>query len=243
MKLVQLNTWGGRVENSLRRFIQTEKPDIFCMQEIISYKHGDPIIFMPIEHIQTIGNLEYRVFGASNSFKFMKDRAYFGNAILSNKEITKSEVIFTNLEYVEDFSYEEHDYNVRNLVHATIEHNGQQINILTHHGFHVPENKDGNVDTERQIDQIADYIQSLDGHIILTGDFNLKPTSKSLGRLNKLLSNLSIDYKLKTTRNELTHKTEVCDYIFISSDIKINDFRASLEIISDHQALILDFDI
>lgn len=243
MKLIQLNTWGGRLDNSLQRFLTNENPDIFCGQEAISYEYGDSILFLPIEQMQTLANLDHQVFGATASFKFMEGDAYFGNVILSKKEIARSETVFTNLEYVEDFNFEVHDYNIRNFVHAVIKHGDKEINVLTHHGFHVANNKDGNSETDQQMNQIADYVESLDGSIILTGDFNLKPTSSSLIRLNTMLKNLSIDYNLTTTRNYLTHKSEVCDYIFVSNDVQIKDFRAAPEIISDHQALVLEFDI
>jgi endonuclease/exonuclease/phosphatase family metal-dependent hydrolase len=50
-------------------------------------------------------------------------------------------------------------------------------------------------------------------------------------------------YKFETTRNELTHKTEVCDYVFVSDDVKVKEFYASDRLVSDHAALILDFSL
>jgi len=77
----------------------------------------------------------------------------------------------------------------------------------------------------------------------LAGDFNLSPHSESLKIINGRLTNLPLKYRLKTTRTLLTHKTEVCDYLFVSKDITVNDFYASKKLVSDHLALILDFDI
>jgi len=89
--------------------------------------------------------------------------------------------------------------------------------------------------------ELVQYIKKLEGAVILTGDFNLAPHSKSLEQLNKMLSNLSVKANLDTTRNQLTYKKEVCDYIFVNDQVKVKSFEASDELVSDHKALILEF--
>jgi endonuclease/exonuclease/phosphatase (EEP) superfamily protein YafD len=113
---------------------------------------------------------------------------------------------------------------------------------LTHHGYHIPDHKNGDEETLRQMKQLGEYIDSLDGPIILTGDFNLAPHSESLEQINARLINLCTQHRLKTTRTHLTHKTEVCDYIFVNNKVSVKSFQASDEIVSDHKALILEFD-
>lgn len=235
--------WGGRLDRQIKRFIETEKPDIVCLQEAISVAHDEAIFFVSTENIQKIGDLEYMVMAPTFSMNYMQQTANYGNAILSRAPIQKSEVIFTHLEHVFDLNPDQDGFNInmRNFVHAVIKLEGKSHHIITHHGFWVPEHKDGNDETMRQMRQLAEYIAILEGPVILTGDFNLAPHSKSLEQLNNILTNLSIKYKLKTTRNSLTHKTEVCDYIFVSKDVVVNDFYTSDEIVSDHQALLLEF--
>ena len=41
----------------------------------------------------------------------------------------------------------------------------------------------------------------------------------------------------------VAEKTEVCDYIFVNEKIAVNSISMSNIIASDHNALILDFDI
>ena len=132
---------------------------------------------------------------------------------------------------------------MRNFVHAVVDLNGQKLNLLTHHGYWIQEHKNGNPETLRQMKQLGEYIDDLDGPVILTGDFNLAPDSESIGLINQRLTNLSTKYKLTTTRTNLTHKKEVCDYIFVSDDVKVKSFKASDEVVSDHKALILEFDV
>jgi endonuclease/exonuclease/phosphatase (EEP) superfamily protein YafD len=91
--------------------------------------------------------------------------------------------------------------------------------------------------------QIADYITTLSGPVILAGDFNLAPHSESLEVINKQLRNLSVEFKLETTRTFLTSKVEVCDYIFVNGAVKVTKFLALEDIASDHKALVLEFDV
>ncbi len=243
MKLIQLNAWGGRIDGILRDFLKEESPDIFCGQEIISYPHGDSLLFSTAEEIAKEANTKYSAFGATASIPYMQGYAEFGNIISSKKPIIKSEVIFTNLEFVKDFNFENYDYNIRNLQHAVIRIHNKDVHVLNHHGHHVREHKNGTADTMRQCQQIASYIDTLSGSIILTGDFNLVPNSESIRLINKRLRNLPKEHKLITTRNHLTTKTEVCDYIFVSDDIIVDNFYMSPAVVSDHAVLILEFTV
>lgn len=241
MKLIQLNAWGGRLESQLLEFITSQNPDFICFQEIISISGGNGGFFTTLEKIQR--NIDYEAFMSPVfTFNFMRRKASFGNAILSNTTFSKSAVVFTNLKHKNNFDFDEDDYNVRNLQHVVIEHGAKKLNILNHHGHHIPEHKNGDAETMRQMKQIAEYIDSLKGPIVLCGDFNLSPMSKSLQQINSRLINLPITYKLETTRTSLTHKKEVCDYIFVSQDVRVKSFRSSDKIVSDHKALILEFD-
>lgn len=241
MKLLQLNAWGGRLEPQVGDLLKAEKPDILCLQEAISFEGAGTGLFITIETIQQNYGLPYLAFGPAFSFKYMKGTARFGNAILSRYPITKTEVVFTHLEHKNDFMWGEDSANMRNFVHAQLDVNGAPCHILTHHGFHVPAHKNGNDETLKQTKMIADYANSLDGPVIVTGDFNLVPRSPSIEQLNAVLRNLPLEHKLATTRTNLTYKTEVCDYIFVNDQVKIKNFQALEKIVSDHQALTMEF--
>lgn len=86
---------------------------------------------------------------------------------------------------------------------------------------------------------IVEYIKKLDGPVVLCGDFNLKPKSESLELINKILINHAKERGVITTRTPLTHKTEVCDYIFTSPDIDVKEFQVLDDIVSDHKALVV----
>lgn len=243
MKLIQLNAWGGRLERQITDFVAQEKADIVCLQEAVSYPTGEAGLFASIENIQEAGNLTYAAMAPIFSFRYQRDTAHFGNCILSKHPIQKSEIIFTHLEHKDDFEFGIDSTNIRNFAHVSIELNGQPCNVITHHGFWIDKHKNGNEETLRQMRILGEYIDTLTGPVILTGDFNLAPHSDSIELLNKRLKNLSITHNLKTTRTALTHKTEVCDYIFVNDAVKIKSFHASDVLVSDHKALTMEFDL
>jgi endonuclease/exonuclease/phosphatase family metal-dependent hydrolase len=242
LKLLQLNAWSARLDKQVINLIKSVDADIVCLQEIVELK-GDSVLFATIDDLQKSGSYNGVFMSPVFSFQIMRRMANFGNAILCKKPFLTTKTIFTNLDFKENFDYDSDDYNIRNLQHATIEINGKKLNILNHHGHHVHQHKNGDAETMRQMKQIVNYIAGLEGPVILSGDFNLAPHSESLEHLNSKLANLPLKYGLKTTRTPLTHKSEVCDYIFVNDTVKVSGFIASDEVVSDHKALILEFDL
>jgi endonuclease/exonuclease/phosphatase (EEP) superfamily protein YafD len=174
----------------------------------------------------------------------MQGEAEFGNAIVSNLEFHNTQTVFTHAKYTKNFSYDTSDYNARNFQHVVVtDQNDKKFHLINHHGYHVPSHKKGNDFTLKACRQIADYASGLDGPVIIAGDFNLEPRSESIEILNKTFRNLSIEYGLKTTRNHFTPKEEVCDYVFVNELVSVNDFYTSSVAASDHQGLVLDFEI
>jgi len=245
VKLLQLNAWGGRLAPQISDLLKSERPDILCLQEAISFGASSGSgFYLTTEEVQQKLNLTSAAFSPLFSFNYMAGLAKFGNGIFTHYDITESETIFTNLEHRDNCVWNEKEIPImRNFVHATLKIDGKQCHVITHHGYWVREHKKGNQETVRQMNMLADYIENLDGAIIVTGDFNLEPGSPSLTRLNKMLSNLSIKNGLKTTRTELTFKTEVCDYIFVNDSIRVKRFDALDKIVSDHMALLLEFEL
>ena len=98
----------------------------------------------------------------------------------------------------------------------------------------------GDSETFRQCTMIADYVKTLEGEVVLAGDFNLAPESESLELLNSILINHAKESGVTTTRTPLTHKTEVCDYIFTSKGLTPSNFKVLTDIASDHAALVIE---
>lgn len=244
IKLIQLNVWTGRLVSCLVRFLQQEKPDILCLQELIDLPGGDNLNYLTKKEIQEITGLGYQFVSPVISYNYLHRKASFGNGIISRFPILKSETIFTLGDFQDNFDYLNQSCNMRNLQHVVVQApDGKKLNLLNHHGYHIPNHKNGNDETLRQTKMIANYAAQLKGPVILSGDFNLSPTSSSIKQINAVLRNLISETRVKTTRTIMTHKTEVCDYIFVNPAVKVNKFEVSKTIVSDHRALILEFDL
>lgn len=240
MKLIQVNVWGGRMKPQILEFVEKYNPDILCLQEVIDLEGEGEGIFASLNDIKLSMGAEYSFMSPVFTINHTNRKDHFGNAILSKYPIVKKETTFTGKEYKDNFNFIDHDYNIRNLQIAKIELPEKTINVMNHHGHHVPEHKNGDKETMKQCAMIADAIKSTGDNIVLTGDFNLAPNSESLKQINNLLINHSIDNNLTTTRNELTPKNEVCDYIFTSKDLAVKEFRLLDDVVSDHCALLLE---
>lgn len=241
MKILQLNIWGGRLGSQIKQLINREQPDIVCFQEAIKVEGGSGFVFDELREIQTDTKFEHCYFSPSFGWKLMKREAQSGLATMSKVPFTYTDNAFTRLKYISDFDILDTDYNVRSLQHVTIKHNGELFHVLNHHGHHIPNHKDGDEETMRQCQMIVEYIDGLEGAVVLCGDFNLKPYSESLELINKKLVNHAKERGILTTRTPLTHKTEVCDYIFTSPGIRVKNFQVLDDIASDHKALLVEF--
>ncbi|MDB5164518.1 MAG: hypothetical protein JWL89_144 [Candidatus Saccharibacteria bacterium] len=243
MKLVQLNIWGSKLMYQILDFVEEQSPDILCMQEVQAMPGASGNLFATLDEIKQAGQFEEELMSPTQSFNYMRRTVDYGNAILSRYPITASSTTFTSGLCKQDFDLTTDDTNVRNLQHVSPQINGQSVHVLNHHGYYVAESKRGNDETKRQMSIIADYIKTLDGPVILTGDFNLSPDSASIGILNQVLTNLSVEHKLENTYGQLSHHNTVCDYIFVNDLVNVTNFSVSDELVSDHKALILDFEV
>ena len=243
MKILQLNVWGGKLGKQTIEVLKREEPDIACFQEAVVFpteKEGD-LFFSTLKKFQKEGNFEHSFFSAAFGFSYMNRTAEFGNAILSKYSFQQTKTVFTRKEYIEDQDLLDGDFNIRNLQHVELKVKGETLNVLNHHGHHIPEHKSGDEETVRQCKMIADYVEGLPGRTVLCGDFNLAPASESLEQINKVLVNHAKEQGVVTTRTPLTHKTEVCDYIFTSPNLEVSNFQVLDDIASDHKVLTIDF--
>lgn len=243
MRLLQLNAWTIRLATRIEDMVAKEAPDIIALQETFE-SDADLGFFPTLTELADKLRFQHRYHSPVYGVQFMASKPEFGNAIISNLAFGERQTRFTNLEYKESMSLEDDDYNVRNFQHVTInDQDGRQVHIINHHGYHVPGHKNGNDFTKKACQQITDYAKQLEGAVIISGDFNLLPDSESIEIINKDFRNLTKEYDLQTTRTDLTHKTEPCDFMFVNDNIEVNDFYASDVVASDHQGLVLDFEV
>lgn len=243
MKLLQLNSWTLRIKDPLVTVIEREAADIVCLQEVLD--HEEPLGLLPTLHqLQEKTGYAHAEIAPVYNLRIMQRTARYGNAVMGRLPLETRETIFTTGNYTDDFDYATDDYNIRNLQHVTVQHANGPVHVFNHHGLHVRDHKDGTPETLAACQKIVDAIAQVDGPVILTGDFNLTPESESIKLLERAgLRNLSVEYGLTTTRNYLTPKTEVCDYIFVNDQVTVKDFRMLDDVVSDHNALVVEFDV
>jgi endonuclease/exonuclease/phosphatase family metal-dependent hydrolase len=245
VRLLQLNTWSCKLAPEIVRLLDTTNPDVVTLQEVVSTVH-DGKILDTIDSVFSEHPFSSRYYTPLVEFAFMHHQASRGNLIASNLPFVAQSQFWTHGTCATDFDYQDSGgYNIaRNIAHVTHRlDDDTPLHILTLHGYHLKEHKLGNEETMRACKMLIEYISTLEGGIIVTGDFNLSPESESIHFINQSLRNLSVEYGLTTTRNHLTTKKEVCDYIFVNDQINVSAFSMSDMIVSDHNALSLDFTV
>lgn len=255
MKLITLNTWGGRAgKENLLKFFDNQKntTDIFCLQEIWS---------APYEHLEgsaaggkNINHAEILVYGKQEISKTTPNHNYFfhphhlenyGLLTLITKDLPIKN-------HGEIFVYKHKNYkpagdignHARNIQYFTFHKENKTITVINFHGLWNGQGKGDSADRLSQSKKILDFIKTLDGEIIFCGDFNLSPNTESLKMFESFgLKNLIKEYNIQSTRTSFYTKPEkFADYIFVSNGIKVNDLKVLPEEVSDHAALFLDFD-
>jgi len=253
MKIIQVNTWCGRISGSLLRLIAQEKPDIICVQEV--YDTGGKTLkvfadqFNILYDIGNISGCTNIYFSPTWDFELGGNSVAFGNAILSRYPISNQKEEFTSGERHTKTPDNDGIPNTRKWQSCVIQvQDKTPITIFNYQGYLA--NKDrGDEKTVQTLSSLKAAIEQAQGPVIVCGDFNLSPDTEGITFIDEAgLKNLTTDYKVKTTLSEAHYAPMpdrgrvACDYILTSEEIKINNFSVSEEIVSDHKALILDFD-
>lgn len=260
MKLISLNTWGGKYFEDLIGFVKKHQDaDIFCFQEIFdttsqikAYKDIRANLLLEIKNILTDFNYFYfpALLGYDNNTKEVNFNLSFGLAIFIKKTISvdyhQNYFIYKSKasKLLEgDFS----NYPIPLQV-ISFHSNNKKFLIFNFHGTPFPTPK---TDTPKRINQ-SKYIKKIlnyfKGAKILVGDFNLLPQTESIKLIDNVMLNLIKKYKIERTRSKLSpfwgkHDFQkFADYTFVSKGIKVKKFNVPDVKISDHLPMILEFE-
>lgn len=262
MKLLNLNI-GIKINNTteVAKFIKDTEADIVAIQEIV--RHLEDSVF---EEFRSKSGVEKEV-GMSYPYKFFgplwiteafrkegKIHRDFGGLIEQGNEVLSKYPIIdaVNEHYYKSYSYaldwtnwKKEDHG-RALETVELKIGDKSLQILNIHGIWT-EDKQGDKRTEDQCNFVVKTAKKKNIPTIITGDFNLLPTTTSIQIINKDFKNLIDEFKVKTTRPDFDDGLEtgrnVVDYMFVTPDIKVKDFRVVDTTITDHLPLLLEFDI
>jgi len=252
MKLLTLNTWGGRydLDGLLQFFKKHTDVDVFCLQEV--WNGGEEFIRnnFPQEKFDIVSwNLLQRIAEVLPDYQYFFHPScldFYGVAIFIKKDIlVESEG--------DVFIYKEHGYysthrvgeHARNLQYVNTNTPKGKLLVFNLHGLWVEQGKGDTPDRLEQSEKILNFLQGINAPLILCGDFNLSLETESIKMLEKSgLKNLVRDFGVTTTRTSLyTGKDPFADYIFVSKDVEVTDFQVLPDEVSDHSALLVEFEI
>ena len=253
MKIISLNTWGGRAgKEKLLNFFGKHKDtiDVFCLQEIWSapYKHldGSPAGGMAINHDDIM------VYGMQDISEVLSNyRVYFRPHHLDNYGLMM--LVKADLNVIEDgeiFVYKHKGYipegdvgnHARNIQYVTVQTNSGIRTIINFHGLWNGKGKTDSDDRLIQSANILNFVKNLNNLFVLCGDFNLLPDTKSLRKFEEAgFRNLIRDFDITSTRTSYYTKPEkFADYVFASSELRIDSFEVLSDEVSDHAPLFVE---
>lgn len=257
MKLISLNTWGGKKFDLLINFIKhnSSDTDIFCFQEVFDTtskitKSLGYRLNLYAELSKILNNFQRYFISTidnyiSGSFQpnFIDFDLSWGQAIFVNKKIkVDSSGNFFVFGRKETFNPKDWNTFPRAVLYVTIKEKNKLFTICNLHGIWTKEGKGDTPSRISQSNQINNFFDKQQGKKILCGDFNLSLNTKSIKILERNMRNLIKDYGIKTTRNKLfPGDRKYADYTFISKEVKVNNFEVPNLEISDHLPMILEF--
>ena len=258
MRLISLNTWGGKIYGPLVGFVKREADatDVFCFQELYFSKIPRP------EAPWIKSDLAIELRNELSDF-LMFERLSIKDTRpqnkMSGKDVKIGEAIFvrksTNIIERGGFrTYAEDCESVAEKIEPAtgvfqfvkVEDNNQDYFIGNIHGIWLPGSKSDTPKRLEQSSRLKDFIKKQPGKKVLCGDFNLQPNTESIKLLDSEMRDLIKEYGIKTTRSRYyadmqKYADYIADYVFVSSDVEVINFKVLPDEVSDHLPLLLEF--
>jgi exonuclease III len=255
MKLITLNVWGGKLYEPLMKFLQEQSADtdIFCFQDVL---FGTTPGFSPVQHGRL--NLCKEIENILPDFRYFVNRdprdSYIHGEVLA-LDVGCGQAIFirSSINVLENggfFSHPESSYQKGGDMLSgkcqwiKIEsENGEVVTVLNLHGLWKRNSQKKDIPERlEQSQKIQEFFKEHDGKKILCGDFNIINDGNAMAILEENMINLVKKYAITSTRNSYYSKEEkFADYALISEDVRVTDFKVLPEEVSDHLALMLEF--
>jgi endonuclease/exonuclease/phosphatase (EEP) superfamily protein YafD len=143
------------------------------------------------------------------------------------------------------------EHNASLIIDTTIQHHEWTIHIINIHGLRSPWDKLDTLSRDIQMEKFIEYISQYNSEdkFIIIWDFNLAPHTKLITTLSQQFTNLNIKFSITDTRGAWSpyygkdDYQGFADYAFSSQTIDCNSFTTHEEVVSDHKALLLDFNL
>lgn len=260
MKLISLNTWGGKIYQPLIVFIKKHSADtdIFCFQEI----------YNTISDVKQYGDIRPNLL--DELIKILPDFRFFYSAEIKgfdsdpnpvDFDLTVGKTIFIRKRFQVDSGddlllygdrsekFLKKDFSNLPITLQSIDFtiNKKQFVVLNIHGTSFPGTK---LDTKLRLEhaaKIKDFLKSKKGEKIVVGDFNLLPGTRSIKIMEDRMRNLIKEFNIQRTRSKLSlffgreDFQKFADYTFVSKGVEVKSFEVPKVEISDHLPMVLEF--
>jgi len=227
IKVLSWNIWIDGHFNEITEFLKKSDADIIGLQEV---KDNDSTL----DVIKYLNGLGYEHVFAPVEYAWDNKIFIFGPAVFSKHKIVSSEI------------YNLHETDKRVAVRADVQVGDSVLHVLSTHLSHSHQ-KPSEVQ-EQQAENLLKIVPT--EHAIVMGDFNATPESNVVQKIAKVLTDA--DTQSLPTWSVYPAGGEDCtpqridtrlDYIFVTSDLKVNTFEVGESRGSDHLPIIVTIEL
>jgi endonuclease/exonuclease/phosphatase family metal-dependent hydrolase len=228
LKLLSWNIWEKCNFEELKEFLKEKNADILCLQEVLVDDQTRDI----------------------NSF--LKDLGYSSAIGLStsleidNKIISIYNGVFSKNKIVKSFLHPISEKIDRGVVEAVIKIDDKMLHVFSVHLKHTHQQNSEfqNQQTDILISVIPDMLS------VVMGDFNSTPNSYPINKMKREMIDTDTSskptwclYEKGCPECKLSEIKLKLDYIFLSRDIKFQNFEVGNSKASDHLPILVDIEI
>lgn len=243
MRVVSLNIWRGKLMDPLLEFLKREAPvtDFFCFQEMLAAASDSP------SGVDVFGIFKKALPDFEGFFEAAQDRGdgtQAGLAIFAKRTdpIDREGDLFVYR--TRNAAVGDDGRTIgRNIQFVQFQKSGTEYTIVNFHGLWSGDGRGDSDDRILQSKNLKSFLQGTAGRKIVCGDFNLTINTKSLSIIDDGMKNLIRDNGITSTRpGSFPYPDKYCDYTLVDNDITVKNFRVLPDEVSDHLAMVLDFE-
>jgi endonuclease/exonuclease/phosphatase family metal-dependent hydrolase len=250
MRIITLNTWGGREMEPLLDFFQRHAADtdIFCLQEVLDT--DEQKTSTRADEKPARGDIFRRISAVLKDFdgafaRFDGKPNRLALAMFVRQSMPHAPII-DFVAYAPPKPPDVERHFSRKLQYTIADAGGRRVLVVNFHGLWQEGGKIDTPDRLAQSRSVKDFLKKHDGPIVLCGDFNLLPETESLAILSEGMRELVTEMKIPKTRTSLYRhydnpdEPNFADYMLTTPDLEVKRFEVLPDIVSDHSPLLLD---
>lgn len=250
MRLLCLNAWGGRLTQQLLDFLREQRSfvDVIALQEVLDERvppaNRPGVDKYAGTDLPIVPDLYERCLRELRGFQGFLSQPYssFGERLATFVRATHrvSEVGLTALHAPLVQTVNGTRFRASSIaLHLLVSIGGGGLRVVNTHGLWIGGGKGDTRERIQQSRRLVKLLKSFREPTVLCGDFNLVPTTESIRILEGHYRNLVREFNISTTRSRLAPESKgmFADYLFVSHQLTVKDFRTLDVLVSDHLPL------